>query len=986
LPLVPRRAWAPLALVAAVVLINSSVVFCGRTLLNIAPSNGLLPGKPYGYEGPELDQTTTVDQVGSFNDAYAWDVYTANCLKRAVIPFWDPYQGLGQPFLSVGSSAVLYPINWLHLVLPPAWWDVVYILNWLLGSLFLYAYIRVLDVDQRSAFIGALALFACGSMQIYLPCREVVAVAAWWPLLLYSIERSFRQPGWRGRHLALAIGIFCSVAGGQPEVTFVGLLAAGVYAITKVLSVPKEALRFVLNLAPGVAAGLLLSTPHWLNFVNYAFTSYSEHIAGGGKGLIHLSLQTFPSYLFPYFYGRVQHHPFGAALFNWTYSPGWLTPICLFFGLASVSALRDKRRVVVGFLLLVSALTLAKIFNMPGVRSLGNLPFFERVIFTRYAAFLPAFALAALAAVGLSLLAQANNRVWLFWIMAWTVAVSAAFALGVISLWAPLSQAAQGSEGRNTFIIFGLGGLIWAVIQPFGLWWVKHRCEDSRPLYAIAAFGILLHAVSFAPNGYSLRTYAALSLAGLLAYLFLAAVIGTVSHRRPFLIMNFVGIVIVVLLPVVAAIFSAHGLPHRYDPLTPPHYLTALLTSQDAGSFRSYSLGPVPGPDFAAPFELSSLDTVDAISPPGAATFLGTYLDPGLSGLYFVGHRATTGPPYMSALDQIKWNKRYYDLAAVRYMVTTDQITGGADPNAYDSLGAFLGAASPVPIRRPLRAAFTPTTSEVTEVEVPLGTYERKNPGTITLEILDAAGKLLESSEVPSLDLVNNAPCRFHLSRIRGVNRRQLQLVLDFRPGSDKSMIAAYAPPDPSVIGFAFRALSPEKPFGMAYRDEETGTTVWENSGATPRVFLAPELRSASSSGEALSRLDDIADLSRTVLVEGVSSQTDPDPSRSPGVLREFQLHPNEVTVKYNAEMPGILTLVDAFSDGWHAEINGREAPVLRVDGVFRGVKIETPGEIAVRFWYRPPQWNLSLILCGIGFIVLLLPYPLALVARKPRQ
>src|SRR6516225_2243915 len=82
LPLVPRRAWAPLALVAAVVLINSSVVFCGRTLLNIAPSNGLLPGKPYGYEGPELDRQTVVDQIGSFNDGYARDAYATHFLNQ----------------------------------------------------------------------------------------------------------------------------------------------------------------------------------------------------------------------------------------------------------------------------------------------------------------------------------------------------------------------------------------------------------------------------------------------------------------------------------------------------------------------------------------------------------------------------------------------------------------------------------------------------------------------------------------------------------------------------------------------------------------------------------------------------------------------------------------------------------------------------------------------------------------------------------------
>jgi hypothetical protein len=48
------------------------------------------------------------------------------------------------------------------------------------------------------------------------------------------------------------------------------------------------------------------------------------------------------------------------------------------------------------------------------------------------------------------------------------------------------------------------------------------------------------------------------------------------------------------------------------------------------------------------------------------------------------------------------------------------------------------------------------------------------------------------------------------------------------------------------------------------------------------------------------------------------------------------------------------------------------EAAVLRVDGVFRAVKIESPGELDVRFWYRPLRWNVSLGLCGVGVLLLL--------------
>jgi uncharacterized membrane protein YfhO len=133
-----------------------------------------------------------------------------------------------------------------------------------------------------------------------------------------------------------------------------------------------------------------------------------------------------------------------------------------------------------------------------------------------------------------------------------------------------------------------------------------------------------------------------------------------------------------------------------------------------------------------------------------------------------------------------------------------------------------------------------------------------------------------------------------------------------------------------------------------------------------------------------LSLLKDIPSLTRSVAVESEERvQSDPNPSKPAGTVREFHVSPNEVRIKYSANLPGVLAVVDSFSDGWRAEVNGQEVPVLRVDGVFRGVRIETPGELDVRFWYRPPRWNLSLTLAGLGLLVLL---GAVLAGRKPHS
>jgi hypothetical protein len=918
--------------------------------------------------------TTTVDPVGSFNDCYAFDAYSTHCLRQGVIPFWNPYQGLGQPFLADGLPALFYPPNWLHLVLPPAWWDLVFLANWFLGTIFLYLYLRILDLEPSPALIGALSLLACGAVEIYLPLREVPAVAAWWPLLLYAIERTCREPGWRARHTVLAVGVFCSITGGQAEVTFISLLAIAAYALIRIHSAGRDAFKTILGLAPGAVAGLLLSAPHWLNFVDYAFSSYSGHGPGAGNGLISLPLNTVASYFFPYFYGRVWHYPFGTADFVWIYSPGWVTPLCLFLGFASLAHLRAKPRLALGFLWVVSALALAKFFNVPAARWLGSIPYLERVIFPRYAAFLPAFGTACLAAFGIVFLVRASHKEWLPWLAAWSAIVCSVFALGLFSIWLPLRHSAPDTEARQTFIVFGLGGLSWALIQPLGLWWVRYRSNDSKRLYILAAFGILLHGVALAPGGYSIRTYLVLSVLALLSYLAISLTFGAYRDRPSPTLISVASFSVVGLFPVLAAIIGTEGLPRRYNPLRQPPYMATLQKLQQGGLYRSYSLGALPAPEFASLFELSSLDNLDAISPTSAARFLQDYLDPDLSPLYFAGYRSTSGPPFMSALDRLKLNRRYYNLVAMRYLVKADTPTFGRDPNYYDSLAVFLGNSKPEPITNPMRAVFTSTTDDISTIEVRIGTYGRQNEGRLTLQLFDDAGNLLEAAHAAGSDLIDNAYFKFHFSHIAKVKGNRLMLSLEFQHESPGSMVAAYVPPDSSAIGFDFRVLSPERSFRLESLDERTGATIWENPEASPRVFLAPEIISVSSSDEALSRIDSISNLTRSVLVEsGVASQPDPNPAVPSGQLREFKLSPNEVFVKYTAEMPGILTLVDAFSDGWHAEVNGKEAPVVRVDGAFRGVKIETTGEVNVRFWYRPPRWCPSLALCGLGATLLFL-------------
>jgi hypothetical protein len=74
----------------------------------------------------------------------------------------------------------------------------------------------------------------------------------------------------------------------------------------------------------------------------------------------------------------------------------------------------------------------------------------------------------------------------------------------------------------------------------------------------------------------------------------------------------------------------------------------------------------------------------------------------------------------------------------------------------------------------------------------------------------------------------------------------------------------------------------------------------------------------------------------------------------------------NAVVVEAWLDGHGVLVLLDAFTPGWLAEVDGRPAEVLRANGLFRGVRLG-PGRHRVTFSYRPWAVKAGAAASGLG-------------------
>ena len=70
------------------------------------------------------------------------------------------------------------------------------------------------------------------------------------------------------------------------------------------------------------------------------------------------------------------------------------------------------------------------------------------------------------------------------------------------------------------------------------------------------------------------------------------------------------------------------------------------------------------------------------------------------------------------------------------------------------------------------------------------------------------------------------------------------------------------------------------------------------------------------------------------------------------------------------ARRPSLLVLTDLHFPGWKARVDGRDAPLERVDYLLRGVMVP-PGRHRVEFVYEPASWTIARAITLAGLLAL---------------
>ncbi|MCA9728017.1 MAG: hypothetical protein KC729_10070 [Candidatus Eisenbacteria bacterium] len=415
------RRWARLLIVTLGLILCQFVLYgsalVGRTLLLpldlLALSNVYLPATAeYASVAPGNPTFSDILFEYEMNRRFA-----ATEFRAGRLPLWNPGAYTGVPFANFAKYS---PFLLLYYLFDAPWtlaW--IQLLTALVAGLGAYAFFRE---GPRLSFWPAACVAWCVPLSGFFVLWEgfsLVYAAAWFPWLLYAVERTMRAPRRGGVLLALVTCLL--VLSGQIDIGGQALLASGLYALVRLgclHAIPSDRSRRWRRsfergsaLLAGWGLGLCLAAPHLLPLASYARTGarVASRLAGSEERPP-VGLSAVFQFFDPNFLGNARSGSIYFGDGNHLESPAAAYVGALSLFVLVPLAWRDRSRR--GWCALFTVLTLVALswdLAIPGLLSLWRAPILSYFSYNRFV-FVSGLLLLGLAGIGLESLRRAPGR------------------------------------------------------------------------------------------------------------------------------------------------------------------------------------------------------------------------------------------------------------------------------------------------------------------------------------------------------------------------------------------------------------------------------------------------------------------------------------------------------------------------------------------------------------------------------------------------
>ncbi len=221
---------------------------------SVRPDDLLRPANPYIQ-----DQTT---------EFLAFFMAAKSQIWQGMWPLWNPYILTGTPLLANTQSALLFPLNWGHYMLPAGWgFTVSALLKVILAPWFTYLLARRLLLAHSAALIAGVAYGFCAFHIFWLnhPHSNVTLLI---PLCFYATENLVLRQGLR-QVVLLALVTAVSLLAGHVEIAFYTAIACAVYLMVRAIQEEQMCWRLGWHFGAAYVGSLLLAAVMILPFLEF---------------------------------------------------------------------------------------------------------------------------------------------------------------------------------------------------------------------------------------------------------------------------------------------------------------------------------------------------------------------------------------------------------------------------------------------------------------------------------------------------------------------------------------------------------------------------------------------------------------------------------------------------------------------------------------------------------------------------------------------
>lgn len=293
---------------------------------------------------------------------YLWKELTISLEKNLSLPLWNPYNFAGTPLLANFQSGAFYPLNLIFLLSPfYLSWSIFIILQPLLAGIFLFFYLRNLNLGQRASLLGSITFAFSGFAVSWLEWGNVIHTGLWLPLILLSIDKIIYVKDKKIWSLVLLLSLALSFFAGHLQIFFYTFLLSSAYLLARVIK-QKRSIKSLLNFIYVFIAFVVLTLIQWiptLQFISLSGRNIDQdwRIAGW-----FIPWENLVQFISPDFFGNPATLNYWGT---WNYGEfiGYVGIFSLIMALYAIIIKKDKRVIFfAGVLFIALILALPTIF------------------------------------------------------------------------------------------------------------------------------------------------------------------------------------------------------------------------------------------------------------------------------------------------------------------------------------------------------------------------------------------------------------------------------------------------------------------------------------------------------------------------------------------------------------------------------------------------------------------------------------------------